>query len=482
MPGGSEKRAGDLIRHALELCVDERGELLAAGKLLLAETLSEIDGVGVVRSDDDTAIRPGGRSGFSGGRLDDRVVAAVDESGHHAVVGCVGVFDSVVDEAALLGEEVSTAYKLSTKSEALLASDVDVLGESGGSGLEVALVGVVEDSLALTVEDALKVEGPGVVARQVPVLLSGGKEADALLSGGLADELHGLVHSLAGLLLCGAETEGCRSHSTPLETDEISLVRDRNGGEHALLPVGNILQLVALSILEDFQSVLQNHTAVSLLTQLLGSGADLLGSRSSAELLVEGVVEKCSRKRVLLEAEEEVVALEHATQDGRRSIEQTGRRRDGGDQVGTQDLAEREECKSRGLSPCWHWRGDGIGSGRVESRVCGRVLVVWRGVDVPAVGRGLCVCVPGGDVAEGRGLLLGEGGEGALERLDADGVHIVGGVVISKNDLDGRADGDSKTEGAMEQRKADLPPGQRSYMGAIPARLVANGFLQGRGC
>ena len=91
------------------------------------------------------------------------------------------------------------------------------------------------------------------------------------------------------------------------------------------------------------------------------------------------------------------------------------------------------------------------------------------------------MCVSGGDVAEGRGLLLGEGGEGALERLDADGVHSVGGVVISKNDLDGRADGDSKTEGAMEQRKADLP-GQRSYMGAIPARLVANGFSQGRGC
>ena len=64
------------------------------------------------------------------------------------------------------------------------------------------------------------------------------------------------------------------------------------------------------------------------------------------------------------------------------------------------------------------------------------------------------MCVSGGDVAEGRGLLLGEGGEGALERLDADGVHIVGGVVISKNDLDGRADGDSKTEEAMEQRKA----------------------------
>lgn len=106
---------------------------------------------------------------------------------------------------------------------------------------------------------------------------------------------------------------------------------------------------------------------------------------------------------------------------------------------------------------------------------------MWRGVDVPAVGGGLCVCVPGRDVAEGRGLLLGEGGEGALERLDADGVHGIVCVVISKDDLDGRADGDSKTEGAMEQRKADLP-GQRSYMGAIPARLVANGFLQGRGC
>jgi hypothetical protein len=42
------------------------------------------------------------------------------------------------------------------------------------------------------------------------------------------------------------------------------------------------------------------------------------------------------------------------------------------------------------------------------------------------------VCVPGGDVAEGCSLLLGEGGEGALERLDADGVHGDGVVVISK--------------------------------------------------
>jgi hypothetical protein len=75
------------------------------------------------------------------------------------------------------------------------------------------------------------------------------------------------------------------------------------------------------------------------------------------------VVKESSRERVLLEAEEEVVALEHATQDCGRSIQQTRRRRDSGDQVRTQDLAEREECKSRSLSPRWHWRGDSIGSG-----------------------------------------------------------------------------------------------------------------------
>jgi len=488
VPGGGEKRAGDFVGHALKLCVDERSELLATGELLLAETLGEIDGVGVVGGDDDTAVGPRGGSGFRGGRLDDRVVVAVDEGGHHAVVGCVGVFDSVVDEAALLREEIGTADELSTKSEALLASNVDVLGEGGGSGLKVALVGVVEDSLALTVEDALKVEGPGVVAGQVPVLLGGGKEADALLGGGLADELHGLVHGLARVLLRGAKAECCRSHSTPLETDEVALVCDGDGCEHALLPVGNVLQLVALSILEDFQGVLQNHTAVALLAQLLGGGADLLGSRSSAELLVESVVEESSRERVLLKAKEEVLALEHATQDCRRRVEETRRRRDSGNQVRTQNLAKREECKSRSLSPCGHWRGDSIGSGRVEARVGGRVLVVWRGVDVPAVGRGLCVCVPGRDVAEGCGLLLGEGGEGALERLDADGVHgivVVGGVVISKKVLVLGGRGDNETEGAVGQRKAVLLPGQRSYMGAIlaaTARLACNSFLQGRGC
>jgi hypothetical protein len=454
VPGGGEKRAGDFVGHALELCVDERSELLAAGELLLAETLGEIDGVGVVGGDDDAAVRPRGGSGFRRGRLDDRVVVAVDESGHHAVVGCVGVFDGVVDEAALLREKVGTTDELSTKSEAFLASDVDVLGESGGSRLEVALVGVVEDSFALTVEDALKVESPSVVARQVPVLLGGGKKADALLGSSLADELHGLIHGLAGVLLRGAKAECCRSHSTPLETDEVTFVCDGDGCKHALLPVGNVLQLVALSILEDFQSVLQNHTAVSLLAQLLGGGADLLGSRSSAELLVEGVVEEGSRERVLLKAEEEVLALKHATQDCRRRIEETRRRRDGGDQVRTQNLAEREECKSRSLSPCGYWRGDSIGSGRVEARVGSRVLVVWRGVDVPAVGRGLCVCVSGRDVAEGRGLLLGEGREGVLERLDADGVHgiVDVGVVISKMVLGGR--GDNETEGAVGQRKA----------------------------
>jgi hypothetical protein len=432
VPGGGEKRAGDLVGHTLELCVDERSKLLATVELLLTETLGEIDGVGVVGGDDDAAVRPRGGGSFRRGRLDDRVVLAVDEGGHHAVVGCVGVFNSVVDEAALLGEKVGTADKLSTKSEALLASDINVLGESGRSGLEVALVGVVENSLALAVEDALKVESPSVVARQVPVLLGRGKEADALLSGGLADELHGLVHGLAGFLLRGAEAECCRTHSTPLETDEVALVCDGDGSEHALLPVGNILQLVALSIFEDFQSVLQDDTAISLLAKLLRSSADLLGSRSSAELLVEGVVKQSSRKRVLLQAEEEVVALEHATQDCGRSIQQPRRRRDSSDQVGTQDLAERKESKSRSLSPCWHWRGYSIGSGRVEARVRGRVLVVWRGVDVPPVGRGLCVCVPGGDVAEGRSLLLGEGREGALERLDADGVHGGDGAVISK--------------------------------------------------
>ena len=66
------------------------------------------------------------------------------------------------------------------------------------------------------------------------------------------------------------------------------------------------------------------------------------------------------------------------------------------------------------------------------------------------------MCVPGRDVAEGCGLLLGEGGEGALERLDAEGVHVVVGVVaISKQVLGGREDnGRGSTEGAMEQRKA----------------------------
>ena len=78
------------------------------------------------------------------------------------------------------------------------------------------------------------------------------------------------------------------------------------------------------------------------------------------------------------------------------------------------------------------------------------------------------MCVPGRDVAEGCSLLLGEGGEGALERLDAKGVHVVVGVVaISKQVLGGREDNKTdSTEGAMGQRKAILP-GQRSYMGAI---------------
>ena len=77
------------------------------------------------------------------------------------------------------------------------------------------------------------------------------------------------------------------------------------------------------------------------------------------------------------------------------------------------------------------------------------------------------MCVPGRDVTERCGL-LGEGGEGALERLDADGVHVAGvGLEVSPSKslvLGGR--GDNETEGAVEQRKAILP-GQHEYMGAI---------------
>lgn len=49
------------------------------------------------------------------------------------------------------------------------------------------------------------------------------------------------------------------------------------------------------------------------------------------------------------------------------------------------------------------------------------MVVVRGGVDVPPVG-GVCVGTPGRDVADRRGL-LGEGREGALERLDTEGVH-----------------------------------------------------------
>jgi hypothetical protein len=74
------------------------------------------------------------------------------------------------------------------------------------------------------------------------------------------------------------------------------------------------------------------------------------------------------------------------------------------------------------------------------------------------------VCVPGRDVAERRGL-LGKRGEGALERLDADGVHddvvlVVAGLRVSPSrslTLNGR--GDNETEGAVGQRKA-VSPGQ----------------------
>ena len=315
LPGGSKQGAGDFVGHALELSVDEGSELLAAGELFLAEALGEADGVGVVRGDDDAAGGPGGGGGFGGGGLDDGVVLAVDEGGHHAVVAGVGVFDGVVDQAALFGEEVSAADKLCAEGEALLAGDVDVLGELGGCGLEVALVGVVEDSLAVAVEDALKVEGPCVVARQVPGLLSRGQQADALLGGGLADQLHGLVHGLARLLLGCAEAESSWSHSAPLETDEVAFLRDRDRSQHALLPSGDVLDLVGLGILEDLAGVLEDHTAVSLLTELLRGRADLLGSRAGAELFVEGVVQQSSGERVLLQAEEEVLTLQHATED-----------------------------------------------------------------------------------------------------------------------------------------------------------------------
>jgi hypothetical protein len=222
---------------------------------------------------------------------------------------------SVVDQAALFGEKVCAADELGAEGEAFFAGDVDVLGELGGCGLEVALVGVVENSLAVTVEDALKVEGPGVVAGQVPGLLGGGQEADTLLGGSLAHQLHGLVHCWAWLLLRGAEAESGGTHSAPLEADEVASLSDRNRGQHTLLPCGNILDLVGLGVLEHLTGVLKDNTAVALLTELLGGGADLLGSGAGAELLVEGVVQQSSGERVLLQTEEEVLALQHATED-----------------------------------------------------------------------------------------------------------------------------------------------------------------------
>jgi hypothetical protein len=176
----------------------------------------------------------------------------------------VGVFDGVVDEAALLGEKVGTANELGSKSEALLTGDVDVLGKSGRRGFEVALVCVVEHSLAFTVEDALEVEGPSVVSRQVPVLLSGRKKTDTLLGGRLAHKLHRFVHGLAGSVLRSAEAKCRWSHSTPLESNEVASLCDGDGCQHALLPFDNVLRLIALGILKDLASELQNNTTVAL--------------------------------------------------------------------------------------------------------------------------------------------------------------------------------------------------------------------------
>jgi hypothetical protein len=401
LPGGGEERAGDFVGHALELGVDEGSELLAAGKLLLAQTLGEADGVGVVGGDDDAAVGPCGGGEFRRGGLDDGVVLAVDEGGHHAVVACVGVFNGVVNQAALLGEEVGATDEFCAEGEALLAGDVDVLGELVGCRLEVALVGVVENGLAITVEDTLKVEGPGVVAGQVPGLLGGRQEADVLLGGSLADQLHGLVHGLGRLLLGGAEAERGGTHSAPLETDEVTLLGDRHRGQHALLPSGDVLDFVGLSILEDLAGVLEDNTTVALLTKLLRGRADLLGSGAGAELLVEGVVQQSSGERVLLQAEEEALALQHTTEDGGGSIQHARRGGHGGDQVRAQDLSEREESEGRGLGLGRSLCGDGIGSRRVEVGVCGRVVVVWRGMDVSAVGSVGGVRASGCDVAGG---------------------------------------------------------------------------------
>ena len=290
LPGSGEEGAGDFVGHALKLCVDEGSELLAAGKLLLAKALGKAHGVGVVRGDDDAAVGPSSGGGFRRGRLDDGVVLAVNEGGHHAIVAGVSVFDGVMDKAALFGEKVGTADELCAECEALLAGDVDVLGELGGCGLEVALVGVVENSLAIAVENTLKVESPCVIARQVPGLFGGRQKADALLGSSLADRLHSLVHGLARVLFRCAKAECGRAHSAPLEADEVTSLCDRHRSHHALLPSGDIFHLVGLCILEDLTGVLKDDTTVTLVTELPRGGADLLRSGAGTELFVEGVV------------------------------------------------------------------------------------------------------------------------------------------------------------------------------------------------
>lgn len=203
--GCLEQLAADLVCHSHELAELERSAFLAGKSELLGDLGCLADGLCVVAGDEQVDVGE-----FA---LHARVLLSQDVLGN-AVIAGVGVLLGVVDALPDVTFNVCSTDELDTNAPVFLLSLTEVVGKSVRAGLEVCLVGVVDDGLSVAVVLSHQVSGPLVDGALEGGLLGVNHDAAVLGSGLLAELFHGVGELLGRVGTGGKSITNLRSSTS----------------------------------------------------------------------------------------------------------------------------------------------------------------------------------------------------------------------------------------------------------------------------
>lgn len=295
--------AAHLVRHALELAVDELHPRLTVGCLRFLDFHGAAHRLGVVRGEREADVGVGG-SVFAGGGAQDGVVGAAEDRLGEGVVHDVCVFLGVVDQVARVGVDVSPPDELDASDEPFFARGGKVGSEDLGAGFEVGLVGGVDDG-ALFVVAAHQLEDPGVDAGLEGGLLGVEDETDAAGCGEVADGGDGVFEGGAHREVVREVVECLASGAGELDGDESAGVDEGDGLESPFLPGDDFIVDGGLGggaagcfegsggvgIEDDFTGVAEHDALVAHGLERVDGARDLGGGLAGTEVSVEGALE-----------------------------------------------------------------------------------------------------------------------------------------------------------------------------------------------